>query len=132
MQVIDDGRCFICGTDNPIGLHAVFVSDPQLRRTETLVRIPEHFQGWQGVTHGGILSALLDEVCAQACMACGLKVVTRELRLRYRKPVPTGSEVTVIGEIMGERRRLIEVRGRIELDGQVVADTEVIMYNLSP
>lgn len=128
MQVIDDGRCFICGPDNPIGLRATFATDPDQRRAETRVRIPDHFQGWQGVVHGGILSALLDEVCAQACMACGLQVVTSELRLRYRKPVPSGSEVTVIGEIVGERRRLIDVRGVILLDGETMAEAEVIMF----
>lgn len=130
MQVIDDGHCFICGTNNPIGLHATFTTDPQRGSAETRVRIPEHFQGWQGVSHGGILSALLDEVCAQACMARGLQVVTSEMRLRYRKPVPTGSEVAVTGAIVGERRRLIDMRGSIELNGQVVAEAEVIMYNL--
>lgn len=128
MQVIDDNHCFICGSRNPIGLHAVFATDPEKGRAETRVRIPEHFQGWQGIVHGGILSALLDEICAQACMARGLQVVTRELRLRYRKPVPTGSEVTVTGEIVGERRRLIDVQARIELDGQAVAVAEVIMF----
>lgn len=128
MQVVDDNHCFICGSLNPIGLHAVFATDPEKGRAETRVRIPEHFQGWRGIVHGGILSALLDEICAQACMARGLQVVTSELRLRYRKPVPTGSEVTVTGEIVGERRRLIDVQARIELDGQVMAEAEVIMF----
>lgn len=128
MQVIDDNHCFICGEQNPIGLRAVFATDPEKGRAETRVRIPEQFQGWQGIVHGGILSALLDEISAQTCMARGLQVVTSELRLRYRKPVPTGSEVTVIGEIVGERRRLIDVQARIELDGQVMAEAEVIMF----
>lgn len=128
MQIIDDNHCFICGEQNPIGLRAVFATDPEKGRAETRVRIPEQFQGWQGIVHGGILSALLDEICAQACMARGLQVVTSELRLRYRKPVPTGSEVTVVGEIAGDRRRLIDVQARIELDGQVMAEAEVIMF----
>lgn len=130
MQIADDGRCFICGKDNPIGLKAVFTTDPQLRRAETRVRIPEVFQGWQGVTHGGILSALLDEIAAQACIAGGLQVVTSELRIRYREPVPTGSEVTVIGEVAGERRRLVDVRARVERDGRIAAEAEVVMYRM--
>lgn len=128
MQIIDDNHCFICGEQNPIGLRAVFATDPEKGRAETRVRIPEQFQGWQGIVHGGILSALLDEISAQACMARGLQVVTSEMRLRYRKPVPTGSEITVIGEIAGDRRRLIDVRARIELDAQVMAEAEVIMF----
>lgn len=130
MDVIDDGRCFICGKDNPIGLRAKFVVDPEKRRAETTVQIPEHFQGWQGITHGGIISALLDEICAQACMGSGMQVVTSELKLRYRAPVPTGSTIRVVGEVTGERRRLVDAKGRAELDGQVVAEVEVTMFRL--
>ncbi|SKA20894.1 uncharacterized domain 1-containing protein [Trichlorobacter thiogenes] len=130
MDVIDDGRCFICGKDNPIGLKAQFIIDPEQRRAETTVQIPEHFQGWQGITHGGIISALLDEICAQACMGSGMQVVTSELKLRYRAPVPTGSTIRVVGEVTGKRRRLVDAKGRAELDGQVVAEAEVVMFRL--
>lgn len=130
MDVIDDGRCFICGKDNPIGLQAVFQIEPEQRRAETTVRIPETYQGWQGVTHGGIISSLLDEVCAQACMGAGMQVVTSEMTVRFRAPVPTGSVVTVSGAVTGERRRLVDVKGRAELDGQVVAEANVIMFRL--
>ena len=63
-------------------------------------------------------------------MGSGLQVVTSELKLRYRAPVPTGSTITVIGEVTGERRRLVDVKGRAELDGKVVAEVEVIMFRL--
>jgi len=128
MQVLDDGRCFICGKDNPIGFKAEFTIDSELRRAETRVRIDEAFQGWQGVTHGGIISALLDEICVQACMGCRLVVVTGETKIRYRAPVPTGSVVTVIGEVVGDRRRLVDVKGRLELDGKVMAEADAVMY----
>ena len=128
MQIIDDDHCFVCGKENPIGLKALFTKDPERRRAQTQVRIPEVFQGWQGVTHGGLISALLDEICAQACMGSGLTVVTSEMKLRYRAPVPTGSVVTVIGEVVGERRRLVDVRGWLELDGQLMAEAAVVMY----
>jgi len=130
MDVVDDGRCFVCGKDNPIGLKARFIVDPDQRRAETTVQIAEHFQGWQGITHGGIISALLDEICAQACMCSGMQVVTSELKLRYRAPVPTGSSLKVIGEVVGERRCLVEVKGRAELEGQVVAEAQVTMFRL--
>ena len=128
VQILDDGNCFICGKDNPIGFKAVFDIDPAQRRAMTTVRIPEAYQGWQGITHGGIISALLDEICAQACIGAGMKIVTSEMKLRYRAPVSTGSVVTVIGEVIGERRRLVDVKARLELDGKIMAEAEVIMY----
>ncbi|MDD2541211.1 MAG: PaaI family thioesterase [Desulfuromonadaceae bacterium] len=128
MQIVDDGRCFICGKENPVGLRVVFAVDPERRRAETHVRIRDDFQGWQGITHGGIISALLDEICAQACMCCGIPVVTSEIKIRYRAPVPTGSLVTVIGEVIGERRRLVDAKGRLELDGKIMAEAEVTLF----
>ncbi|MDD2899975.1 MAG: PaaI family thioesterase [Desulfuromonadaceae bacterium] len=128
MQVLDDDNCFICGKNNPVGFKAVFDMDPERRRAQTTVRIPEVYQGWQGITHGGIISALLDEVSAQACMGVGLQIVTSEIRLRYRAPIPTGSLVTAIGEVVGERRRLVDVKSRIEVDGKIMAVADVVMY----
>lgn len=128
MQVIDDGRCFVCGRDNPIGLKAGFTVDPQRKRAETRVRISELYQGWQGVIHGGIISALLDEICAQVCLGCGFQVVTSEMKVRFRAPLPAGSLVTVTGEITGERRRLVDVRGRLEFGGKLIAEADAVMY----
>ncbi len=128
MQIVDDHRCFVCGRENQIGLKAEFALDPERRRAETRVSIGAEFQGWQGITHGGIVSALLDEICAQACMCCGLTVVTSEIKIRYKAPVPTGSVVTVIGEVVGERRRLVDAKGWVELDGKIMAEAEVVMY----
>lgn len=128
MEIRDDGRCFICGKDNPIGLKAVFRTDPAQRRAETCVCIGDQFQGWQGITHGGIISALLDEICAQACICSGLQVVTSELKIRFREPIPSGSTVTVIGEVIGERRRLVDAKGKIELNGKLVAEADVTLF----
>ena len=128
MQILDDGRCFVCGQENPIGLKAVFTLDRSGRVAVTEVLIPELLQGWQGITHGGIISALLDEICAQACMVSGFTVVTSEIRLRYHAPVPTGSVVTVIGQVVGERRRLVDVKGRVELHGRIMAEADAVMY----
>lgn len=128
MQILDDGNCFICGKDNPIGLKAVFEIAPEQRRAQTTVCIPETCQGWHGITHGGIISALLDEVCAQACLGAGLQIVTSEMKIRYRAPVPTGLLVTVIGEVVGERRRLVDVKARLEVNGKIMAVADVIMY----
>jgi hypothetical protein len=61
--------CFVCGIDNPIGLHLAFYTDDEGR---CIARFPvpawhragrpgsEH-QGYPGHLHGGIISSLLDE-----------------------------------------------------------------------
>ena len=131
MNIIDDNRCIVCGKDNPIGLQVKFNIDPDNKRAEATVNIPEVFQGWQGIIHGGIISALLDEIGAQACMGSGLTVVTSELKIKYRAPVPTGATVYISGEVVGERRRIIDVASRLELNGQIMAEAEAVMFRTS-
>ena len=51
--------CFVCGIDNPIGLHLAFYTDEEGRCIGRFHPKPEH-QGYPGHLHGGIISTLLD------------------------------------------------------------------------
>jgi acyl-coenzyme A thioesterase PaaI-like protein len=56
--------CFICGLENPVGLHLhIYETDPGV--VETTYTAPEHFQGYPGVLHGGIVGALIDEIAGR-------------------------------------------------------------------
>ena len=46
----------------------------------------EH-QGYDGIVHGGIISAIIDASMAQCCMGHGFVAYTTDLSIRYRKPV---------------------------------------------
>jgi hypothetical protein len=52
--------CFVCGIDNPIGLHLSFYTDDEGRCVARFRPRPEH-QGYPGHLHGGLISTLLDE-----------------------------------------------------------------------
>jgi acyl-coenzyme A thioesterase PaaI-like protein len=51
--------CFVCGIDNPIGLHLSFYTDEEGRCIARFRPKPEH-QGYPGHLHGGLISTLLD------------------------------------------------------------------------
>jgi acyl-coenzyme A thioesterase PaaI-like protein len=51
--------CFVCGIDNPIGLHLSFYTYDEGRCIARFHPKPEH-QGYPGHLHGGIISTLLD------------------------------------------------------------------------
>jgi acyl-coenzyme A thioesterase PaaI-like protein len=51
--------CFVCGVDNPIGLHLSFYTDDEGRTVARFRPKPEH-QGYPGHLHGGLISTLLD------------------------------------------------------------------------
>ena len=93
--------CFICGLENPIGLHLhVYEVEPGV--IETTYIAPEHFQDYPGVVHGGIVAALIDEISARAQMGSDSNdprfMFTAKLEVKYRQNVPTGKSLKIVGK----------------------------------
>jgi uncharacterized protein (TIGR00369 family) len=122
-EPVDDGRCFACGSDNPIGLHLRFRIEGETAVCETAL-LPA-FQGWRGVAHGGIVMALIDEAMAYAASAVGWKGVTAECTTRFRRPVPLGAALRVKGTVTWQRRNVVGVAAEIfDADGTLLASGE--------
>ena len=84
--------CFVCGRENPVGLHIQFYEDPVAQQIVVPLIIPERYQGYPGIAHGGILATILDEASGRAVMMAFEDDpfwVTAKLEIRYRKPTPT-------------------------------------------
>jgi len=115
-----DHRCFACGAHNERGLRLSFrfEGDEYLCEFE-----PEPWvQGWVGMTHGGIICTLLDEVMNRLVFERGGWAVTAELNVRFRRPVPTGTRVVVRSRLRGRRKRLYEAEAEVVLpDGEIAA-----------
>jgi len=106
--------CFGCGAENPQGLRLRFFE------TEEGVEVdyvsPPHLDGAPGIIHGGIQGTLLDEAMCMAVYAKrGVGVVTGELTVRYRKPVPSGTPLVVRSHIREDRGRTFVIEGGIHL-----------------
>ncbi len=108
---VDDGRCFACGPENAIGLRMDFERSGD--GVVAHLRLRPEFQGWQGIAHGGIAIALLDEVMAHAAGAAGHRGVTASLEARFRKPVPLDQPLVVFGRVTGTRRNVLSLEGRV-------------------
>lgn len=120
---VDDGKCFACGPENPIGLHLRFEHDGEDVLAQTTLR-PE-FQGWQSIAHGGIAMSLLDEAMAHAAAAAGHRGVTASISVRFRKPVPLGEPLTLRGRIAWQRRNVIGVEASVaDASGTTLVDGE--------
>ena len=121
MQVKKYEMCFGCGQANPIGLQLTFHSDGELFYSEYMP--PDHFQGYPGVLHGGIAGALLDEVMVNQLYTQGKQVVTAELRIRFKKPVPMGQLLRIVSRLKLSRQHFWELEGWIENSaGQVLVE----------
>ncbi len=95
LGLADDDACFVCGKSNPIGLKLEFAQEGDEYVTYyTPLKV---HQGYFGITHGGIVSTVLDEVMARYCRELGHKAVTGELVIRLRKPARTGARLRFAG-----------------------------------
>jgi uncharacterized protein (TIGR00369 family) len=121
LVLADDRWCFACGTDNPYGLHLSGFHDEG--EDYVCEFTPErHHQSWAGLTHGGILSTLLDEVMVRMVRARVGHAVTAEVTVRFRQPVPTGSELQLRARMLSQRGKLALTEGEVRLpDGQIAA-----------
>jgi uncharacterized protein (TIGR00369 family) len=119
-QIEVDRYCFVCGPENPEGLHAAFECGEGKATGRYLPRA-EH-QGYAGISHGGVLAALLDEAMVYAAVTLGNWVTTGELTIRYSKAAPTGRPLTIRAEVTRHQRRLVECRAELLAeDGTLVA-----------
>ena len=109
---VDDGFCVGCGPNSASGLHMKFRSRPD-GSVESRLEVPAAFQGWRDIVHGGIVALLLDEAMAYAAGARGVIGVTAELRLRFRKAVPTNRPLVVRGAVSWQRRSVLGVTASV-------------------
>lgn len=123
--------CFVCGRENPVGLRAQWMSDRSAREVHGVVTVAEHFNGFPGVVHGGIVAALLDEGAVR-CLAIDGSVedlmVTLKLAVTYRRPTPTATPLTVVGRLVRHRGTRAEAESELRLpDGTVTATASVVL-----
>ncbi len=114
--------CFICGEDNPVGFHLNFYLEGD--RVLAHVTIPDHFCGYKGIAHGGIVTSLLDEVMSWASSVLGGErklYVTVEINVRFKKPVPTGERLELVGKVVGKKRGIVLTESSISKDGDILA-----------
>jgi len=109
-------HCFICGVENPIGLHLHFYeTEPGV--IETQYTAPDHFEGFPGVLHGGIVAAIIDEVSGRAYMGSDPAnprfMFTGKLEIKYRKNVPIGKPLKIIGKVIENKGRIAKAWGGI-------------------
>jgi len=119
----DANRCFVCGPGNNIGLKLVFRLDGDVCRSEFSPDIMHC--GYDGVTHGGIIFSVLDDVMANWIHLKGIRAYTAKCDIRYKDSLPIGTAVTLEGHCLKQRNRLIVMEGKmIRADnGDLVAET---------
>ena len=76
------------------------------------------------MVHGGIITAVLDEVMGWALYARGIWAVTGKLSVAFRRPVEVGVATPATGWLVADRGRVLDVAGELrrEADATVLAE----------
>jgi acyl-coenzyme A thioesterase PaaI-like protein len=123
--------CFVCGRENPVGLKVKWDQHPEAGELRGTVVIPEHFNGYPGVTHGGIVAAILDETAGRTILMDGGfedLMVTAKLEVVYRRPTPTGVALEAVGRLLRRLEARAEAEAELRLpDGTVTARGTVLL-----
>jgi len=119
-----EGRgCFACGQDNPIGLRLRFTTEGDAVRAEFTPGV--QYQGYDGVLHGGIVAAALDDAMANLFHLRGRETLTARLEIRFRREAPVGQRLVVTARLTGERRKLFTAEAALTLpDGTPLAEAK--------
>jgi acyl-coenzyme A thioesterase PaaI-like protein len=104
-------NCFACGSLNTSGLQLDLHVDGE--RCWTTIALPQRFQGWDGIAHGGIICSILDEVMAWSLVDHDNWGLTARLSVDFKRPVPLATPIRAEGWITQTRRRLISTSGRL-------------------
>lgn len=129
--------CFICGLENPVGLHLhIYEIEPGV--VEALYTAPEHFQGYPGVVHGGIIGALIDEISGRAHMGSDPSaprfMYTARLQVKYRRNVPISQALRVVGRAGRSKGKSAEAWGGIYLadSDELLAEGTTLLVDVPP
>jgi acyl-coenzyme A thioesterase PaaI-like protein len=127
--------CFICGLKNPVGLHLhIYEIEPGV--VESSYIAPDHFQGYPGVLHGGIVGAILDELAGRSQMGSDPLdprfMFTARLELKYRKNVPIGKLLRIVGKAGRSRGKTAEAwAGIYDMEsGELLAEGNALLINV--
>jgi len=122
-------NCLVCGDKNEIGMNLPFTYDGEVATAEYTAE--PRFEGYKEVLHGGILTALLDEVMAKAIFGKRLLIATVEINVKFKNPVKTGQKIKLQGRYSGERGSLVFATSKATLpDGSLAAEAEGKFFRL--
>lgn len=137
MKVIEKQRnskmCFICGMDNPEGIKAQFYSMED-KSVISLFKFNKFNQSFPGRVHGGIISAMIDELGLRAMWSNNQEGfgVTMDLNVKYRKPVPYDVSLLARGKVTYSNSSFLKAEASIYLlDGTLLSNGSMT-YRILP
>jgi uncharacterized protein (TIGR00369 family) len=107
-------NCFACSKTNPHGLQMEFWEDGE--EIVSFWSPKNHYIGWKGVIHGGIIATMMDEI-GEWLINKKLNTVgvTTNLNVKYRKPLKSDiGDIEIRGKITRQVRNIVVINAWIQ------------------
>jgi len=135
MKVVQKQRnsrmCIMCGLDNSAGVRAPFYSMED-GSVVTKFSYREEHQSYPGRVHGGLITAMLDELGLRALWSKEggefTYGVTLSLETKYRRPVPYGVTLYGRGVVVKESGNFLTSECKLSDENGKTLATAVIKY----
>jgi uncharacterized protein (TIGR00369 family) len=116
-------NCLLCGQHNPWSLGVKFrAADNGCVRGE--FHAHPRLQGYDGVLHGGVITALLDAAMTHSLFHKGIEAVTGDLRVRFLHPIPCDCILDLKACVLSEKSKLYVVKAEIVFKEKIMAKAE--------
>ncbi len=121
-------NCFGCGEENPFGLRLKMEIEDGALKTDFTPG--PHHEGWPGIVHGGVISALLYEVMENWPYLHGVVTMMRSMDTRLRSPATVGRPIRATSWLERREGRELDVAARLESDGKTIAEGRASLVEL--
>lgn len=125
-------NCFACCPSNPHGLKMEFYEDGDY--VVSIWNSSDNYQGWLKTLHGGIQATLMDELGGWLVnIKLQVAGMTTDLKMRYRRPVPTGDNVKIElrGQIKEFKRNFAFIEVTLSHNGEICSICEMRYFCFS-
>lgn len=124
--------CIVCGMENEASLKAPFY-EMEDHTVVSVFKYKEFHQSYPERVHGGMITALLDEIIGRAIWIDEPKIwgVTIDINVKFRKPVPYNVDLRAIGKITRNTSRIFEGIGLLkDQNDNILAEAKATYYKL--
>lgn len=118
--MISHSHCLLCGCENPLSMNLKYTA-PGDGSVVAHFKSNVHLQGYDGIMHGGVISALLDSAMTNCLHYHSIEAVTGELNVKFFNSVPCNASLEIIARIEKDMNPLYLLKAEIKFNNKLMA-----------